>query len=514
MDQLAPSLLSSSFLSQLISQKLNHSNYLTWKRQIVPFIKSHRFYGHVDGTTPAPPKFVNREVKRIVVGNEAAGSTTGAEVRIEYETVDNLEHELWMAHDQSLVAYITSTLSEEVLGSIDDDLTALELWTTLATTYSQISEARFLQLKRQFQDIKRGTRSVLEYLNEIKNVSDQLAAIGHPISDKDKVQQALSGLGTKFDIFCTALEVLPILPSFEDLKAKLFQHEASRIQRHPVISNSHNVLIMGTHTSQGNRTRSWTPQTGMGRGILPKPPGINVTARRVSTCFYCNKKGHVKSECWHNPQNKGNQGRRENKAAAGSTSSSLSSTPNVPADVQQLLMTALSKLNLKQNDQGEWYVDSGAAAHVTGETDNLSSVFPYLDKGSVVTGDGSHHTITHIGNAQISMGSSSIPLKNVLVVPSVKKNIVSVSKLIDDTHSSVEFTLSSVYVKDAQTKRTFAEGTRKGNMYVLQEAPKLSTTYISDSCLPNHSEVNVADYNKSSIWPIFCSQSCCRPTLR
>ncbi|KAF3786059.1 Retrovirus-related Pol polyprotein from transposon TNT 1-94 [Nymphaea thermarum] len=364
MDQPAPSLISSSFLSQLIYQKLNHSNYLTWKRQFVPFIKSHRLYGHVDGTTPAPPKFVNRKVKRIVVGNEAAGSTIGAEVRIEYETVDNPEHELWMAHDQSLVAYITSTLSEEVLGSIDDDLIALELWTTLATTYSQVSEARFLQLKRQFQDIKRGTRSVLEYLNEIKNVSDQLAAIGHPVSDKDKVQQALSGLGTEFDIFCTALEVLPILPSFEDLKAKLFQHEASRIQRHSVISNNHNVLITETHTSQGNRTRPWTPQTGMGRGILPTPPDINATARRVPTCFYCNKKGHVKSECWHNPQNKGNQGRRENKAPAGS-----SSTPNVPADVQQLLMTALSKLNLKQNDQGEWYVDSGAAAHVISETD-------------------------------------------------------------------------------------------------------------------------------------------------
>ncbi|KAF3774439.1 Retrovirus-related Pol polyprotein from transposon TNT 1-94 [Nymphaea thermarum] len=345
------------------------TSHMEGKRQSSGRLRCNRLYGHVNGTTLAPPKYTNREVKRTVVGNEAAGSTAGNEIRIEYETVDNPEHELWMAHDQSLVAYIISTLSEEVLGSIDDDLTTLELWTTLATTYSQVSEARFLQLRRQFQDIKHGTRSVLEYLNEIKNVSDQLAAIGHPVSDKDKVQQALSGLGAEFDIFCTALEVLPILPSFEDLKAKLFQHEASRIQRHSVISNNHNVLITGTHTPQGNRTRSWTPQTGVGRGILSTPPAINATSRRVPTCFYCNKKGHVKSECWHNPQNKGNQLRHENKAAAGSTSSSSNPTSNVPADVQQLLMTALSKLNLKQNDQGEWYVDSGAATHVTGETD-------------------------------------------------------------------------------------------------------------------------------------------------
>ncbi|KAF3773674.1 Retrovirus-related Pol polyprotein from transposon TNT 1-94 [Nymphaea thermarum] len=366
--------------------------------------------------------YIDREVKKTVVGDQAAGAATVSEIRFEYETLTeiNPEYEVWLADDQSLVAYITSTLSEEVLGGIDDDLTALELWSTLATTYSQVSETRFLQLRRQFQDIKRGTRTMLEYLNEIKSVSDQLAAIGHPVSDKDKVQQALSGRGTDFDIFCTALEVLPVLPSFKDLKAKLFQHEASRVQRHNLIpSNSHNVLITGTHALQGNRTRTWTPQARMGRGILPTPPGMNTTSgtsRRVPTCFYCNKRGHVKSECWHNPQNKNNQVRRENKAAAGSASLSSGSnqTSNVSADVQQLLMTALSKLHLKQNEQGEWHVDSGAAAHVIGDA---------------------------------------------------------VSKLIDDTHSSVEFTPSSVYVKDARTKKTFAEGTRKGDMYVLEEAP-------------------------------------------
>ncbi|KAF3775973.1 Retrovirus-related Pol polyprotein from transposon TNT 1-94 [Nymphaea thermarum] len=480
--------------------------------------ESHRLYGHIDGTTPAPPKCVDREVKRTVVADQADGASAGTEIRFEYETLteNNPEYEVWLAHDQSLVAYITSTLSEEVLGGVDDDLTTLDLWSMLATTYSQVLEARFLQLKRQFQDIKRGTRTVLEYLNEIKNVSDQLAVIGHPVSDKDKVQQALSGLGTDFDIFCTALEVLLVLPSFEDLKAKLFQHEASRVQRQNLFpSSSHNVLITGTHALQGNHTHPWTPQTGMGRGILPTPPDMNTTSttpRRVPTCFYCNKRGHVKSECWHNPQNKNNQIRRENKAAAGSASSSSDSnaTSNISADVPQLLMTALSKLHLKQNEQGEWYVDFGAAAHVTGDTGNLSSVFPYLDQGSVVTGDGSHHTISHIGNAQISMGHSSIPLKNVLVVPNVKKNIISVSKLIDDTHSFVEFTPSSAYVKNARTKKTFVEGTRKGDMYVLEEAPKMSKPYLSDSSFPSHSEVNVAEYNKPSIWHgqlAHCSQS-------
>ncbi|KAF3775200.1 hypothetical protein EJ110_NYTH50989 [Nymphaea thermarum] len=118
-------IFSSNFLSQLISQKLNHANYLTWKHQIVLFIKSHRLYEHLNGTTPAPPEWVMREVKNATGQVQEAV----AEVKPEYET--------WMAHDQSLVAYITSTLLEEVLAGVDDDLSALELWNVLATTYSQ-----------------------------------------------------------------------------------------------------------------------------------------------------------------------------------------------------------------------------------------------------------------------------------------------------------------------------------------------------------------------------------------
>ncbi|KAF3772651.1 hypothetical protein EJ110_NYTH57348 [Nymphaea thermarum] len=119
---------------------------------------------------------------------------------------------------------------------------ALELWNVIATTYSRVSEAKFLQLKRQFQDIKCGTRSVLEYKHEIKNVNDQLAIIGHQVSDK------------------------------EDLKAKLIQHEASRVQQQELVhSGIHNVLVIGAQALHGSRPRVWNSQAGMGKGILPTP---------------------------------------------------------------------------------------------------------------------------------------------------------------------------------------------------------------------------------------------------
>jgi hypothetical protein len=85
---------------------------------------------------------------------------------------------------------------------------------------------------------------------------------------------------------------------------------------------------------------------------------------------------------------------------------------------------------------------------------------PYVGKNSIITGDGSHHSISHIGNAIIPMSKSPLNLSNVIHAPNIQKNIVSVSKLVDDVNASVEFTLASVYVKDLRTRETFAEGKR------------------------------------------------------
>ena len=55
--------LSSNFLSQLVSEKLNNSNFLTWKRQIIPFIRSQDLSEHLYGSVPVPPEFIPQEDK-------------------------------------------------------------------------------------------------------------------------------------------------------------------------------------------------------------------------------------------------------------------------------------------------------------------------------------------------------------------------------------------------------------------------------------------------------------------
>lgn len=113
-------------------------------------------------------------------------------------------------------------------------------------------------------------------------------------------------------------------------------------------------------------------------------------------------------------------------------------------------------------------IDSRAAAHVTNDAGKLLNLCSYNGNGTIVIGDGTHYPISHTGNTFILVQNSTIPLSNVLVAPAIKKNILFVSKLFDDTNFFVEFT-PSMYVKNPHTKKIFAEGCYYKNIYVFEE---------------------------------------------
>ncbi|KAF3776677.1 hypothetical protein EJ110_NYTH44312 [Nymphaea thermarum] len=99
-------------------------------------------------------------------------------------------------------------------------------------------------------------------------VVDQLAASGNNISDKEKMQQTLNGLGHDYHAFIIALEVLPVLSSFNELQGKLLQHEMNmkRVIERTDQGNSQNVLAMNVKFGKSHENSNHG-----GRGILPTP---------------------------------------------------------------------------------------------------------------------------------------------------------------------------------------------------------------------------------------------------
>ena len=58
-----------------------------------------------------------------------------------------------------------------------------------------MTNAQIIELRIQIQTIKKGSQTAQDYLRRIKFQSDQLAAAGEPVTDKDLVLYTLGGLG-------------------------------------------------------------------------------------------------------------------------------------------------------------------------------------------------------------------------------------------------------------------------------------------------------------------------------
>ncbi|KAG7966996.1 hypothetical protein I3843_08G077300 [Carya illinoinensis] len=200
----------------------------------------------------------------------------------------------------------------------------------------------------------------------------------------------------------------------------------------------------GRGFSQATQVARQTPQPSGPSGPKPFPAQTTRAERdpnRIPTCQICGKQGHTAIKCWH----------RFDHALQ-------------PDDIPQ----ALAALTLENNiHDTEWTADTGASAHMTGNSGMLSNLRQYLGHDAVLIGDGSLHTITHIGDTIIQSGHSFIKLKDVLLVPDLAKNLLSISQLTSDYPYNCDFSGVGFSIKERATNRTLLTGRRKGNLCVV-----------------------------------------------
>ncbi|BBH07832.1 transposable element gene [Prunus dulcis] len=83
----------------------------------------------------------------------------------------------------------------------------------------------------------------------------------------------------------------------------------------------------------------------------------------------------------------------------------------------------------------------------------------------ILIGDGSNLAITHIGSTSLKTPHHHFTLNNVLCVPSMKKNLISISQFCTSNNVSIEFLPSTFLVKELQTGATVLKGQTKDGVY-------------------------------------------------
>ncbi|KAM6582045.1 hypothetical protein CsatB_009047 [Cannabis sativa] len=483
---------SSLSFNHTLSIKLDENNFLPWRHQIYAAIKGHRLIKFLDPKV-APPKFVT------------AADEAGNRVSEEF-----LE---WDIQDSLLVSWLLSSMTEKILTRMVGCNSAAQIWTTLEEYYSAQNRAKVSQFRTQLRRIKL-TGNLNDYLLKIKHVVDSLASIGHVLSPQDHIEAIFNGLTRDYSVFVTSLSTRKDDYSVAEVESLLMAQEVRNettesdldiskpevnlatqpnLPRPSVTRGGHqnfSPIQFGSFTGgRGSFRGNFPPYNTTfhpyphyntsphqyGNSYTPSYPsftnnprgsrgsfrgGFSGVGRGSSTpkvqCQLCHKQGHTVKQCFY----------RFDKSFTGPESFQSFSGSAAMAEMQALVATPESV-----TDQS-WYPDSGATNHLTPDLHNLVAPqdFPGLDQ--IQMGNGSGLNILHTGhNSFISpFTSQSLKLNNLLHVPDITKNLMSVSQFANDNSVYFEFHPHFCFVKDQDTMKTLLVGKVDKGLYKFDQS--------------------------------------------
>lgn len=115
-------------------------------------------------------------------------------------------------------------------------------------------------------------------------------------------------------------------------------------------------------------------------------------------------------------------------------------------------------------------MDTRASHHIAQDQQQLTLTNSYPEADRVIIGDGIGLKITHTGNSVINTSVKPLHLKQVLCVPKIQSNLLSVSKLCQSNCCSVKFFPNHFVVKDLNSGQPLLQGPLKQDLYHLSHA--------------------------------------------
>ena len=124
-----------------------------------------------------------------------------------------------------------------------------------------------------------------------------------------------------------------------------------------------------------------------------------------------------------------------------------------------------------------WIIDTGASNHVTGDESYLFNVHD-IAACPVGLPDGQKLIATKEGSVRLLEG---LFLKNVLYVPKLHCNLISVTQLIDDMHCFVQFASNMCVIQDRHSRKLIGTGERRDGLYYFRPPSTMQAISVDGS---------------------------------
>jgi hypothetical protein len=100
-----------NILSHQVHEKLTLDNFLIWKAQVLPAVRSAQLMEFLEGTKVKPDEFITIDKPDKSM-----------------ERVPNPAYTTWLTQDAQLLSYLVSTMSKKVLAQVATCDTSAEVW--------------------------------------------------------------------------------------------------------------------------------------------------------------------------------------------------------------------------------------------------------------------------------------------------------------------------------------------------------------------------------------------------
>ena len=437
-------------------QKLNSSNWQSWKFKMQMVLEEKDLWDIVDGSEGQPePEGDLEDLSR--------------QSLVAYQK----QVQQWEKKDRKARATIILGVEDSQLGHVKGAETAGDTWEKLCAVYENRGLANRLFLRRKFFTATwEHGESMLQVVNRIKEMAEQLAAIGAPVSEEDTVMTILSALPETFNTVVTALESRNATDLALDFVSARLVHEDLK---HSDVSNSNtNEKALATTNNYHSK-----PISEAAKRIAD--------VKKRTKCRKCGKKGHWWKEC--TAANGGNGGNGGWKGNGGG---------NQANNASEQLFAVSSNPSLTPTGPicNDWFIDSGASQHYVQNRSNFAD-YTTVQQQRVYLGDDTHLEVVGCGVVELDVWNGEewrrTRVADALHVPGLAKNLLAVSKL-------AERNLCTQFYKDRCEIRSsnaiLGLGVREGNLYkLICRMPTANQANIASS-----NDAARMDVNKLALW--------------
>lgn len=367
----------------------------------------------------------------------------------------------------ALFAGVSTTIFTKIMNL----KSAKEIWEHLKTEYAgdeRIRGMQVLNLTRGFELQKmKDAETIKEYSDRLLGIANKVRLLGTKFDDSRIVEKILVTVPEKYEASITTLENTKDLSKItlaELLNALQAQEQRRLMRQESTIEGA--LSVKHQQENSGSSSSSCTRNKG------------GSSRRNFPPCEHCGKMGHPPFKCWKRPDAKCSKCNQLGHEAVicKSKSQKPEEEVHVADQDEEDQMFVATCFSTKVSSES-WVIDSGCTNHMTFD----KTLFKEL-KATAMTkvriGNGGYIAAKGKGTIAMTTSSGTKTISDVLYVPDIDQNLLSVGQLIEKGFK-VSFEDLYCHIYDAAGKEILRVK-MKGKSFLFDPTEEEHTAYSTN----------------------------------